>query len=150
MVVGNPIILSLDVWDRPDQLFKSMQRIQLGCQKQRIWTVHPGYFNDTGRYAFSSSETLLDIFSDVDIAAAGKTGTAEYCDEFASAKNLCKPGEWPSHAWTVAYAPYENPEIAVIAFVYNGGEGSSVAGPIVKRVLEAYFEIRNVDAGLTQ
>lgn len=87
-------------------------------------------------------------FSQFDIPAAGKTGTAEYCDEFALAKNLCIPGNWPSHAWTVAYAPYENPEIAVIAFAYNGGEGAPVAGPMVRRVLEAYFEIRSIDSAL--
>jgi penicillin-binding protein 2 len=84
----------------------------------------------------------------IGIHAAGKTGTAEYCDEFALAKNLCVPGAWPSHAWTVAYAPYENPEVAVVAFVYNGEEGSSVAGPIVRRLLEAYFEIKSIDAAV--
>jgi len=92
--------------------------------------------------------TLAREFENVTISAAGKTGTAEYCDEFALAKNLCKPGDWPTHAWTVGYAPYENPEIAVVAFVYNGGEGASVAGPIVRRVLEAYFEIKSIDAAL--
>jgi penicillin-binding protein 2 len=90
--------------------------------------------------------TLESIFTNVNIAVAGKTGTAEYCDEFAKAKDLCEPGAWPSHAWTVAFAPYENPEIAVIAFVYNGGEGASVAGPIVRRSLEAYFELKAADS----
>jgi penicillin-binding protein 2 len=95
-----------------------------------------------------TSGTLEREFENVTISAAGKTGTAEYCDEFALAKNLCKPGDWPTHAWTVGYAPFENPEIAVVAFVYNGGEGASVAGPIVRRVLEAYFEIKSIDAAL--
>jgi penicillin-binding protein 2 len=65
-----------------------------------------------------------------------------------AAKNLCIPGAWPTHAWTVAFAPYENPEIAVVAFVYNGGEGASVAGPIVRQVLEAFFELRKIDSGI--
>jgi len=95
-----------------------------------------------------TSGTLAKEFTNVTIAAAGKTGTAEYCDEYALAKNLCRPGDWPTHAWTVAYAPYENPEIAVVAFVYNGGEGASVAGPIVRRMLEAYFEIKSIDTAL--
>lgn len=90
--------------------------------------------------------TLKDRFEGATISAAGKTGTAEYCDKYAQAKNLCIPGNWPSHAWTVAYAPYENPEIAVVAFVYSGGEGSSVAGPIVRRVLEAYLELKAIDS----
>ena len=88
-------------------------------------------------------------FQKLAIAAAGKTGTAEYCDTFAAEKNLCKPGNWPTHAWTVAYAPYENPEIAVVAFVYNGGEGASVAGPIVRRILGAYFELKSIDTALS-
>lgn len=92
--------------------------------------------------------TLRREFSNVVIAAAGKTGTAEYCDKFANEKNLCKPGDWPTHAWTVAYAPYDDPEVAVVAFVYNGGEGASVAGPIVRMLLEAYFEIKAADTAL--
>lgn len=92
--------------------------------------------------------TLRKEFTNVNISAAGKTGTAEYCDKFANEKGLCRPGDWPTHAWTVAYAPFENPEVAVVAFVYNGGEGASVAGPIVRRFLEAYFEIKAADLAL--
>ncbi len=92
------------------------------------------------------SGTLAREFNQVNIAAAGKTGTAEYCDVYANAKGLCIPGSWPTHAWTVAYAPYDDPEVAVIAFVYNGGEGASVAGPIVRQFLERYFQIKAADA----
>ncbi len=89
--------------------------------------------------------TLADEFENVNISVAGKTGTAEYCDKYTNEKNLCIPGNWPTHAWTTAYAPYDDPEIAVIAFVYNGGEGATVAGPIVRQFLEAYFEIKAGD-----
>jgi len=82
------------------------------------------------------------------VAAAGKTGTAEYCDTYAAEKNRCIYGAWPSHAWTVAYAPFENPEIAVVAFVYNGEEGATVAGPMVAQTLEAYFELKAIDNAL--
>jgi len=90
-------------------------------------------------------------FLNYPIAVAGKTGTAEYCDDVASAKGVCKPGEWPSHGWTVAYAPYDNPEIAIIAFLYNAGEGGRVAAPTVKAIMNAYFELKAVDTaqGLT-
>jgi penicillin-binding protein 2 len=93
--------------------------------------------------------TLANEFQNVTIAAAGKTGTAEYCDDVALEKNLCIPGNWPTHSWTVAYAPFENPEIAVVAFVYNGGEGAAVAGPIVRQILEAYFELKTIDTALS-
>jgi penicillin-binding protein 2 len=102
------------------------------------------------RLAVTNGTLAVDStgFSNLEIPAAGKTGTAEYCDEFAAANNLCEPGRWPSHAWTVAYAPFENPEVAVIAFAYNGGEGAPVAGPMVRKVLEAYFEIKSIDSAL--
>ncbi len=80
------------------------------------------------------------------IAVAGKTGTAEYCDNVAQSLNRCTFGNWPSHAWTVAFAPYDDPEIAVVAFAYNGNEGSTVAGPIVRLVMEAYFCFKTLDA----
>jgi penicillin-binding protein 2 len=32
-----------------------------------------------------------------------------------------------------------------MAFAYNGGEGASVAGPIVSRVIRAYFELKSID-----
>ena len=87
------------------------------------------------------------IINGKDIPVAGKTGTAEYCDNVAQDKGLCVPGNWPTHSWFVGYAPYEDPEIAVVAFVYNGGEGASVAGPIARKVFEAYFQLKSIDAG---
>ncbi len=87
------------------------------------------------------------IINGKEIQIAGKTGTAEYCDNVAQEKNLCQPGNWPTHAWFIGYAPYEDPEIAVVAFVYNGGEGASVAGPIARKILEAYFELKAIDSG---
>lgn len=57
-----------------------------------------------------------------------KTGTAETTKE----KN--------PHAWITVFAPFYNPEIVVTVLVENGGEGSSVAGPIAKQILTKYFE----------
>ncbi len=121
-----------------------------GCQPTgEKKTVQPWVFDivKQGMRQAVVEGTLKAIFQDVNIAAAGKTGTAEYCDKYAQQKDLCKPGNWPTHAWTVAFAPYNDPEIAVVAFVYNGREGSTVAGPIVRRVLQAYFELKTIDSG---
>ncbi|MCC7117351.1 MAG: hypothetical protein IT310_02405 [Anaerolineales bacterium] len=89
--------------------------------------------------------TLYKIFNNYPIAVAGKTGTAEYCDDVARKKEKCNFGAWPTHAWTLAYAPYDDPEIVVVAFAYNGGEGASVAAPIVQKVIEGYFELKAID-----
>jgi penicillin-binding protein 2 len=76
------------------------------------------------------------------VDVAGKTGTAEYCDDIAAPLGLCIQGQWPSHAWFVGYAPFENPEIVTIAFVYNAGEGSKNALPVVKNVLDCFFKLK--------
>ena len=89
--------------------------------------------------------TLNDVFGDFPLAVAGKTGTAEYCDDVALKANRCTFGNWPTHSWTLAYAPFDDPEIVIMAFMYNGGEGASVAGPVVGRVMEAYFELKEID-----
>lgn len=83
------------------------------------------------------------------VEVAGKTGTAEYCDNIANSLNLCIPGQWPAHAWYTGYAPYDDPEIIIIAFVYNGGEGSQVALPIVRRTMEEYYRLKNQREGIT-
>jgi penicillin-binding protein 2 len=123
-----------------------------GCEQlNEKKTVQPWVFKkiQEGMRLAVLEGTLKDTgLKDLNIAVAGKTGTAEYCDKFALAKDLCKPGNWPTHAWTVAFAPLDDPEIALVAFVYNGNEGATVAGPIISRVMQAYFEIKAVDAGV--
>lgn len=59
---------------------------------------------------------------------AGKTGTAE------------DPPR-KSHAWYGGFAPFDNPEIVVVAFVENSaaGGGGKVAAPIVRQVMDTYF-----------
>jgi penicillin-binding protein 2 len=64
----------------------------------------------------------------VRVSLGCKTGTAEVAKD----KN--------PHAWITVFAPFYNPTVAVTVLVENGGEGSSVAGPIAKKILEEYFE----------
>jgi len=92
-----------------------------------------------------NTERHAELFRDDSAQSAGKTGTAEYCDDVAQAKGLCEFGKWPSHAWYVGYAPWNDAEIAVVAFVYNGTEGATLAAPVVRRVINAYFEFRAID-----
>lgn len=60
------------------------------------------------------------------VEVAGKSGTAQ------------APGR-DTDAWFIAFAPFDRPEIAVAVVVEGGGHGGVVAGPIARKVMEAYF-----------
>jgi penicillin-binding protein 2 len=62
------------------------------------------------------------------IPVAGKTGTAEV------------HGRQP-HSWFAAFAPADDPQFVVVAVVEEGGHGSQVAAPIVRRVLEGLLDL---------
>lgn len=59
--------------------------------------------------------------------SAGKTGTAQF---FNNEK---------THAWFECYAPYEDPQIAIVVLVEGGGAGNEVAVPVAENMLKAYF-----------
>ncbi len=72
---------------------------------------------------------------------AGKTGTAQVVgikqDERYNARKLAK--KFHDHAWFIAFAPVDNPKIAVAVIVENGGGGSQIAAPIAKKVMDFYL-----------
>lgn len=68
---------------------------------------------------------------------AGKTGTAQVIGHDSKAK---KGQNTKPHGWFVAYAPYDNPQIAVAVFVEHGGGGSVSAAPIAQIVIDTYLE----------
>ncbi len=82
------------------------------------------------------------------VSVAGKTGTAEY---FTDENNDGYPdrdrqGNLPTHAWFTAFAPAEDPEIALIVLVEGGGEGSDIAAPIAAQILQHYFPMPSTGA----
>jgi penicillin-binding protein 2 len=75
--------------------------------------------------------TATHIFRDsplLDIGVCGKTGTAQ-------AGGVGQP----PHSWFTAYAPADDPEIVVLVMIENAGEGSAVAAPLTRQILEYYF-----------
>jgi penicillin-binding protein 2 len=78
------------------------------------------------------------------LTIAGKTGTAQVV-KVAVYKGLEEediPYKFRDHAWFTCFAPVENPEIAVTVLVEHGLHGGSESGPVVRAVLEKYFEGR--------
>jgi len=70
------------------------------------------------------------------LAIAGKTGTAEFGEQHAD-------GKYDTHGWFVGFAPFDNPQIAVVVFVQRGG-GFQNAAPAAARIFDYYFNRRYV------
>ena len=71
---------------------------------------------------------------------AGKTGTAQTAALKRGKDQEELHFQQRDHAWFAAYAPADNPEIAVVALSeFDGGGGGSQAAPIVQKILEAYL-----------
>ena len=75
------------------------------------------------------------------VSVAGKTGTAEFFVDRNKdgLPDRDREGNLPTHAWFTAFAPYENPEIALVVFISGGGEGSGAAVPVAREILTYYF-----------
>jgi len=79
------------------------------------------------------------------IVVGGKTGTAQVASvkgKMIKSENL--PYEIRDHAWFVAFAPVDDPQIVVAAMVEHGGHGGSAAAPMVKAVMQEFFRTRPV------
>ena len=80
------------------------------------------------------------IIKGVDVS--GKTGTAQVvrmAQDFKRGDMDRMPLKFRDHAWFAAFAPFENPQIAVAVLVEHGGFGGAVAAPIAKKVIETYL-----------
>lgn len=73
------------------------------------------------------------------VEIAGKSGTVQVVRQKTWTRNEDLPEDQRDHAWFVAFAPMENPELVVVALVEHGGHGSHMAAPLVKMIYESYF-----------
>jgi penicillin-binding protein 2 len=72
---------------------------------------------------------------------AGKTGTAQVFSVAQNARYVEKDvaERLRDHSWFIAFAPAQAPQIAVAVLVENGGFGASAAGPIARKIMDAYL-----------
>ncbi|MFZ2089660.1 MAG: penicillin-binding transpeptidase domain-containing protein, partial [Desulfobaccales bacterium] len=78
-----------------------------------------------------------------DVDVAGKTGTSQVVslEKEKAGKSIRR---FQNHAWFVAYAPAEDPQVAVSVIVEHGGQGGEVAAPLARRFLAKYFANANL------
>ena len=104
--------------------FGNEKRSELGISADLLSAVRRGMRLVTS----DPTGTAHGAFLGFPVSVAGKTGTAQ------------GPGD--DYALFMGYAPADGnkePEIAVVAVIEQGGHGSSIAAPVVRRVMEAYF-----------
>jgi len=84
--------------------------------------------------------TAAKVFAGAPYLAAGKTGTAQvYSLQGANYKGHALAEHLRDHALFIAFAPAEQPKIALALIVENGGWGAESAGPIARKVLDYYL-----------
>jgi penicillin-binding protein 2 len=82
-------------------------------------------------------------------AACSEGGTAytffDFAQKHAGVKVACKTGtaevgtDGTPHAWFTLFAPADDPKVVATVLIEKGGEGSSVAGPIARKIMDYYF-----------
>lgn len=102
---------------------KDLENIEIS--EETLNAIFAGMKSVTG----DSGGTAYGTFSSFPIEVAGKTGTAT-----ASSGS--------DNAWFVGFAPYDDPQIAVVSIVEHGGHGYYTA-PAVKEIMEEYFGYNN-------
>lgn len=112
---------------RPRVIKKTTNK-ETSCQDLKIKKETLGLVKEGMKEACSPKGTAFPLF-DFKPQVACKTGTAQFGDP-----------EERTHAWLTAFAPVDDPEIVVTVLVEAGGEGSKVAAPIARQVLETWFE----------
>jgi penicillin-binding protein 2 len=96
---------------------------------EKVRSYLSGVVNDPGGTGGAARSSVTTI--------GGKTGTAQVVAlRHGSGSDA---GKFRDHAWFVAFAPVEKPEIAVSVLVEHGGHGGSAAAPIAKSAIEAYL-----------
>jgi penicillin-binding protein 2 len=77
------------------------------------------------------------------ITIAGKTGTAQVVKEAQGArtKETALSDKNRDHGWFMAFAPVDHPKIAIACIIEHSGHGGSTAAPVVKAVMERYFQL---------
>jgi penicillin-binding protein 2 len=96
---------------------------------EKVRSYLGGVVNDPDGTAGAGRSSVVEI--------GGKTGTAQVVALRHGSRSHSE--DFRDHAWFVAFAPVEKPEIAMSVLVEHGGHGGSAAAPIAKKAIEAYL-----------
>lgn len=102
----------------------------IGLSQETLDTIREGMCGVVSDTTYGTASFVFNGYDDeqynAPYVACGKTGTAQ-------------SGRVEPYGWFVTYAPKDDPQIAIAAMVEYSREGSETAAPIIRRVLDAYF-----------
>ncbi len=124
--------------ETPDFEFEPTIHSNMNLSEETLDVVRNGMCQVTdssvlGRTSGEPLGTAWFVFTDPEGVVApytvcAKTGTAQ-------------TGRQEPHGWFVAYAPADDPQIAIAGMIEYGREGSETAAPIIRRILDTYFNV---------
>lgn len=92
-----------------------------------------------GMLEVTKEGSIRKVFSDFPIKVGAKTGTAQ-----KSGINPVTGGTYDDFAWFVAFAPYDDPEIAIATVIFQGGSGG-YASPLTRDIIAEYLGLNAVE-----
>ncbi|NDF81420.1 MAG: penicillin-binding protein 2, partial [Methylophilaceae bacterium] len=118
------------------EVFKNKVVKELHFKPENLALVKEGMMNVT-----QPGGTAASVGAGAPYKIAAKTGTAQVVEMKANQKyNPNRMNErHRDHALFIAYAPVEDPTIAIAIIVENGGHGGSTAGPIARKLMDYYL-----------
>lgn len=112
------------------------KRGELGISEKTMSHVRDGLRGVT----HEEGGTARFLSRTTDLKIAGKTGTAQVARLIRRTKNVESIAyKYRDHAWFAGFAPYDDPQIAVVVIVEHGGFGASAAAPVAREVFKAYL-----------
>ena len=108
----------------PAQSTQPMAVAQLPITQAQLEVIQAGMLGVTT----SSLGTAQRRFQGLAVAVAGKTGTAEAVHE-----------EGKPHSWFAGYFPADDPDVAMVVLAEYAGEGSTIAAPMFRQIVEGYY-----------
>jgi len=127
--------------------------IEIGYSSEQVVNSQPGNWDyilrAMQRVVHSPRGTAKRIAEGTPFTIAGKTGTAQVFalaqaeedeEEVDAPKMKDLQAHLRDHALFIAFAPFENPQIAVAVIAEHGGSGGSVAAPVAKDVLRFHLQ----------
>lgn len=122
------VVKQIGLINQPSYVAKPIINGHMNIKPEVLAGIRAAMCNVTTDPTLGTATFVFRGFDFGQVTVCGKTGTAE-------------SGQLNPHAWFAAFAgkSAENPDIAIVAIIENSNEGSYVAAPIVRRIIESYY-----------